>query len=201
MYRVSEPDSKPFTFALKESCLPQMLLPRECIATIRTTIEDCHRQIPCCWKNIWSRFQCRIFFQWQICGPLISSPWLSCHVAPFRFSPLKFFKNPVCWHNFLRTDDISIWSTITAVFNMVIENFEFIICENKPVLFLFSSQCFCRIFTVCQSSESIYNNLSLCIFIRFYLNMWIIVFAYSDFPKISTNINNTDFFCFISQII
>ena len=31
--------------------------------------------------------------------------------------------------------------------------------------------------------------------------MWIIVFAYSDFPKISTNINNTDFFCFISQII
>lgn len=84
---------------------------------------------------------------------------------------------------------------------MVIENFEFIICENKPVLFLFSSQCFCRIFTVCQSSESIYNNLSLCIFIRFYLNMWIIVFAYSDFPKISTNINNTDFFCFISQII
>ena len=48
MYRVSEPDSKPFTFALKESCLPQMLLPRECIATIRTTIEDCHRQIPCC---------------------------------------------------------------------------------------------------------------------------------------------------------
>ena len=84
---------------------------------------------------------------------------------------------------------------------MIIINFKLVICEDKPVFALFSSQCFCCFFTVCQTSQSIYSNLSLCFFLCHYMDMWIIIFSNSDFSKISTDINNTDFFCFIGQII